>query len=515
MIQFGTITGGRRTTRRLLQQDMVKFGIAATIPEGGSLSLDAINAALAKRGLPQAVLLSDDGQPGKTTSIAATPAPSSSISPSTSTKFIPDADEGLDIRLIVSAAAGAIFLAVCTVSVLFVRHKRAEKGVDRSIHGDLEGAGGGGMANLVYVSSDQVPASQRNSQMLKVEMPPDETSSDSSGKVCPIAQSFEGNETRVASTDPGASEAVKGALHKSTRVQTDISPHANGKSGVVSRSPNAFATADLAMEMRPPLPRPFSASELQQHPARSSLLHHQIAALQEEVAQLEADLHRLLPASGSAGRISSCQSEPPMTSPQGTVDLSERQLNEAKQDRNGRKAGRMAREVTRSTDLTVDLVLVDGTPVLADGIGRPRSASATEALPSAPSAENSDVARRTLMCLENIMAKPGAPLRAIQRAAGFTEMRKLINSHVPNLDATELRRLFDECDTDQDGKVSVEEFAAGLRKQIEVSSREQRLSAEDGVERNVGLFSWLVPSAQWWSPLRAAEDGKEELVLTI
>ena len=266
------------------------------------------------------------------------------------------------------------------------------------------------------------------------------------------------------------------------RVKTDISPHANGKSGVVSRSPNAFATADLAMEMRPPLPRPFSASELQQHPARSSsLLHHQIAALQaghkhissqqpvsissqnssrqgltrcviarqEEVAQLEADLHRLLPASGSAGRISSCQSEPPMTSPQGTVDLSERQLNEAKQDRNGRKAGRMAREVTRSMDLTVDLVLVDGTPVLADGIGRPRSASATEALPSAPSAENSDVARRTLMCLENIMAKPGAPLRAIQRAAGFTEMRKLINSHVPNLDATELRRLFDECDTDQ------------------------------------------------------------------
>ena len=188
-------------------------------------------------------------------------------------------------------------------------------------------------------------------------------------------------------------------------------------------------------------------------------------AWQEEAAELEADILRALPPSrspGSPGPIDSWTSETPIFSPRGAVHISNRRLNEAKQDRNGGKASTTARGATQSTDhiAKADLVLADGTLVIADDLGGPRFASAPPAPTFAHSAENSNVARRTLMCLEKVLAKPGVPLKALQRAAGFADMQKLINGYAPDLDATELRRLFDECDTDQ---VIMEESVMAIR----------------------------------------------------
>jgi hypothetical protein len=61
---------------------------------------------------------------------------------------------------------------------------------------------------------------------------------------------------------------------------------------------------------------------------------------------------------------------------------------------------------------------------------------------------------------------------------------------------------------------------AHLDRGVPFSHSETRFSFQeetnpDSNGKNPGLFSWLTPSAQWWSPLRAAEDGKEEIVLTI
>jgi hypothetical protein len=39
--------------------------------------------------------------------------------------------------------------------------------------------------------------------------------------------------------------------------------------------------------------------------------------------------------------------------------------------------------------------------------------------------------------------------------------------------------------------------------------------AEDGNEVNAALFSWISPSAQWWSLFKAAEDGSDEEIVTI
>ena len=228
MIQFGAVSGGRRTTRRLLQEDMVTFGIAATIPEGGSLTLDAINAALAARGLPQAVLIGKDGQPVGTTSIFSLPVPVSSVSPSTSSERIPDANEELDIRLIVAAAAGAFTLAVCAGSVLFVRHKRAEKPVDKGNDGEFQmnpvqvgavvAAGSGGGDKSGSASLSQLRVSQGNPQLFEVQMPPGETSSDSSG------QDPSANARGAASTDKAASKTVEEILQDGKRSQVDFPP---------------------------------------------------------------------------------------------------------------------------------------------------------------------------------------------------------------------------------------------------------------------------------------------------
>jgi hypothetical protein len=154
---------------------------------------------------------------------------------------------------------------------------------------------------------------------------------------------------------------------------------------------------------------------------------------------------------GNADNSVGSLSGPDIDEPQGGVDLSNSKLEEARQASNGHKASRSAKKATLSKDLMAeaDVLLADGTFILTEGIGSPPLSSAARAPSSAPSTVTSGVAQRTLICLERAIAKPGAPPRAIQRAAAFTEMQKLINSYAPDIDATELRELFDACDSDQ------------------------------------------------------------------